>query len=378
MRTKRDYYEVLGVSKNASQDEIKKAYRKLALKYHPDRNKGNKEAEDKFKEAAEAYAVLSDPQKRMQYDQFGHNLGGSGFSGFNNASDIFSSFGDIFEDFFDIESFFGGRRSGARRGSRGRRGSDLQYKLALTLEEAAKGHDTTIEINKLETCPSCGGSGAAKGSRKEVCQTCQGSGQVRISQGFFSIAKPCHVCGGTGERIVNPCPECRGEGRILKKKKIHLKIPAGVDTGSRLKVAGEGEAGINGGPSGNLYVYIEVLPHRLFKREEDNIYYDAEISFAQAALGVQIEVPTLDGKVLLKVPAGTQYGKLFRLSGKGIPNLHGYGRGDQYVRIKISTPKKLTAEEKDLLRKFASLRGEVVENIKKEKTFFEKVKDTFK
>ena len=376
MATKRDYYEILGVSRGASADEIKKAYRKLAVKYHPDKNPGDKAAEDKFKEAAEAYAVLSDPQKRSQYDQFGHSLGGGGYGGFSNASDIFSSFGDIFEDFFDIDSIFGGGR-GRSRGRRQRRGSDLQYKMQISFEEAAFGKETVITVPRQETCNTCSGSGAAPGSTKETCTQCQGTGQVRMSQGFFSVAKTCNVCGGTGEKISKPCRDCNGSGRVRRQRKINLKIPAGVDTGSRLKVNGEGEAGVNGGPRGDLYVFIEVQAHPYFKREEDHIICDKEITFTQAALGAQVQVPTLNGKVKLKIPPGTQPGKVFRLAGKGLPNLYGYGKGDEYVRIHITVPTKMNEQEKELLRQFAAMRGEDI-SLDKNKSFFDKVKDNFK
>ncbi|MBU1863318.1 MAG: molecular chaperone DnaJ [Candidatus Omnitrophica bacterium] len=374
MTSKRDYYEVLGVGKNASQEEMKKSYRKLALKYHPDKNPGDKKAEEQFKEAAEAYAVLSDQQKRAQYDQFGHSLGGGGFGGFSNFDDIFGNFGDIFEDFFDVESIFGGGRSRSR-GNRPRRGSDLQYKLTLSFTEAAFGKETVINVPRFETCVSCNGSGASPGSKKDTCPECGGSGQLRVSQGFFSIAKTCHGCQGQGTKISKPCSECNGSGRVQRERKINIKIPAGVDTGSRLKVNGEGEAGINGGPRGSLYVYIEIEPHPFFKREEDHIICEKEISFTQAALGAQVEVPTLDGQVKLKIPPGTPTGKLFRLAGKGMPNLHGYGRGDEYVRITVVVPTKLTEEEKKILRQLAQLRGEEIENTK---SFLDKVKKNFK
>jgi molecular chaperone DnaJ len=377
MASKRDYYEILNVARSASPDEIKKSYRKLAIQYHPDKNPGDKAAEDKFKEAAEAYAVLSDPQKRSQYDQFGHSLGGAGYSGFGNASDIFSSFGDIFEDFFDIESLFGGGGRSRSRGNRARRGADLQYKLEITFEEAARGKETLINVPRFESCDECSGSGAAPGSQKQTCSQCGGSGQVRMSQGFFSVAKTCTVCNGSGEKISKPCKACHGSGRVSRERKINVKIPAGVDTGSRLKISGEGEAGLNGGPRGSLYVYIEVKPHQFFKREEDHIICEQHIAFTQAVLGAQIEVPTLEGKVKLKIPAGTQPGKVFRLAGKGMPNLHGYGRGDEYVRIHISVPTTLSDEEKELLFQFAHLRGEDIYD-KKSKSFLDKVKENFK
>ena len=373
-QSKRDYYDVLGVSKAASGDEIKKAYRKLAVKYHPDKNQGDKAAEEKFKEAAEAYAILSDAQKRSQYDQFGHSLGGGGFGGFSNAEDIFGNFGDIFSDFFDMGSIFGGGRS---QGNRPRKGSDLQYKLRITFEEAAFGKETVITVPRMEECEKCSGSGAAPGSKKETCSQCGGSGQMRVSQGFFSIAKTCSSCGGTGKIISNPCKTCRGEGRVERSRQINIKVPPGVDTGLRLKVSNEGEAGINGGPRGSLYVYIEVEKHKVFSREGDHIICEQEIAFTQAALGAEINVPTIDGEEKLIIPAGTETGKMFRLQGKGMPNVRGYGRGDQYVKVNVIVPKKLTDEQKEILRKFAAVRDEKVENIQ-QKSFFDKVKDTFK
>lgn len=376
-QNKRDYYEIIGVDRGASADEIKKKYRKLALKYHPDKNPGDAEAEAKFKEAAEAYAVLSDPQKRSQYDQFGHSLGGGGFGGFSNAEDIFGSFGDIFSDFFDLGNIFGGGGRGAGGANRPRRGADLQYKLSISFKEAAFGKETVINVPRMETCDTCGGNGAAPGSKMTTCGQCGGSGQVRMTQGFFSIAKACQACGGTGKRIEKPCASCRGEGRVEKKRQINIKVPAGVDTGVRLKVSGEGEAGTNGGPRGSLYVYIEVEDDPIFKREGDHVICTQDITFTQAALGAQLDVPTLEGTEKLTVPSGTQTGKMFRLQGKGIPNVRGYGRGDQYVQVNVVVPKKLKEEEKELLRKLAELRGEQVENVK-QKSFFEKVKDTFK
>ena len=350
---KRDYYEVLGISKSASPDEIKKTYRKLALKYHPDRNKGNKEAEERFKEAAEAYAILSDPQKRAQYDQFGHSLGGSGFQGFEGFEGAFQGFGDIFGDLF--EDFFGGS---ARRGSSrsGIRGADLEYAVEISLEEAARGKEVPIEFPRAERCDVCDGSGAEPGSQRSVCSECGGHGEIRFSQGFFTMRRTCPRCHGEGRQITNPCRICHGNGRVKKTRKLNVKIPPGVEDGSQLKVAGEGEAGERGGSRGNLYVYITVKPHPIFERAGSDILIEAKIGVHQAALGTQIEVPTLDGKVRLKIPPGTQPGKVFRLKGKGVPDLRGYGVGDELVRINVEVPERLSSEEKKLLEEFGKLR----------------------
>ena len=354
---KRDYYEVLGVSKTASADELKKSYRKLALKYHPDRNKGNKEAEDRFKEAAEAYAVLSDPQKRAQYDQFGHSLGGSGFQGFEGFEGSFQGFGDIFGDLF--EDFFGtsSRRGGSGGSRSGSRGADLEYSVEISLEEAARGKEVTIEFPRLERCESCQGSGAEPGSQSTICPDCGGHGEVRISQGFFTMRRTCPRCHGEGRQITKPCHICRGSGRARKVRKLNIKIPAGIDDGSQLKVASEGEAGERGGPRGNLYVYVSVKPHSIFERAGRDLLLEARIGIHQAALGTQIEVPTLDGKVRLKIPAGTQPGSVFRLKGKGLPDLRGHGgTGDELVRINVEIPERLSSEEKRLLEEFAKLK----------------------
>ncbi len=354
---KRDYYEVLGVSKTASADEIKKSYRKLALKHHPDRNKGNKEAEERFKEAAEAYAVLSDPQKRAQYDQFGHSLGGSGFQGFEGFEGSFQGFSDIFGDLF--EDFFGtGSRRGGSGGSRGgSRGADLEYSAEISLEEAAHGKEVTIEFPRLERCESCQGSGAEPGSQPTLCPDCGGHGEVRITQGFFTMRRTCPRCHGEGRQITKPCHTCRGSGRVRKVRKLNIKIPAGIDDGSQLKVTGEGEVGERGGPRGNLYVYISVRLHSIFERSGKDLLLEARIGIHQAALGTQIEVPTLDGKVRLKIPAGTQPGSVFRLKGKGLPDLHGHGSaGDELVRVNVEIPERLSSEEKQLLEEFAKLK----------------------
>jgi molecular chaperone DnaJ len=362
MTDKRDYYEVLGVGKDASQEEIKKAYRKLAMEYHPDKNPGDKSSEEKFKELGEAYEVLSDVEKRKIYNQFGHAgvsgqfagaHPGGGFGGFGS----FDPF-EIFERAFGGESIFDGLFGSGRRnrtGSGAERGSDLRYSLNLTLEEAAKGVKKKINLTKRHTCSSCNGSGATDPSKRMACTHCGGRGQIRTSQGFFSIARTCEQCGGTGTIIKDPCKHCGGSGTERIKKMISLSIPAGVDTGSQLKITGEGEAGPRGGPTGNLYVVIEVDQHQIFDRHGDDLLCEVPVTFPVAALGGSVEVPTLDGKVSLKIPSGTQSGKLFRLRGKGIPNLHGYGHGDLHVRVIVETPQKLTKEQRELLKKFEEI-----------------------
>lgn len=357
---KQDYYDLLGVSRTADAEEIKKAYRKKALKYHPDRNPGDQEAEHKFKEASEAYAVLSDQQKRAQYDQFGHvgdAVGGEGMGGFDFGN--FGGFGDVFGDI--VSEFFGGtsgRGGGVRSGAQ--RGSDLQYNMEVTFEQAAFGHTTEINIPRLESCDQCGGIGAKSSKDVEVCSICQGSGQQRIQQGIFSVATTCSRCHGAGRIIRVPCPTCRGAGRMRKQHRLKVNIPAGVDTGARLKLTREGEDGANGGPPGDMYIAIAVKPHQFFQRENDDILCEVPISFTQAALGAEIIVPTLDGKVELKVPSGTQGGRNFRLRNRGIARLRGGGRGDQYVRVIVEIPAKLSSKQKELLREFAE-----VENIRK-------------
>jgi molecular chaperone DnaJ len=361
---KRDFYEVLGVSKSASGDEIKKAYRSLALKYHPDKNPGNKSAEEKFKEATEAFEVLSDDTKRKAYDQFGHagvgqggpgGPGGFGGGGFDFGGDGFSSvFGDIFGDIFGQAA--GGRaRSGGNRASRG---SDLRYNLTVSFEEAAFGCEKTISVPKESACKTCKGSGARPGSTAETCGTCRGAGEIRFQQGFFTLSKTCHDCGGSGQTIKNKCPDCRGSGRKSETVKLSVKVPAGIEAGQRLKLRGEGEAGSNSGPAGDLYVVVEVAEHPLFKRDGMDIFLEVPISFTQAALGGEIEVPTLEGTVQLKIPSGTQNGKRFKLKSKGVTDLGGRDRGDQYVTVDVEVPSKLSAEQKDLLEKFAKLSGD--------------------
>lgn len=375
MAAKRDYYEMLGVDKHAAIDEIKRAYRKLAHKYHPDKNQGNKESEEKFKEASEAYAVLSDPQKRATYDQFGHSgLEGGGFRGFRNASDIFSS--DVFSDFGDIfEGFFGrGTQSAGGRGAQNR-GEHLRYDLQITLKEAAFGIDRSIRISRPQTCEVCNGSGAKKGTKRINCLQCGGAGQVSYAQGFFSINRTCDRCGGEGTIITDPCETCRGTGRVNKPRELTVKIPPGVDTGSQLKVRGEGEAGTRGGDPGDLYVVIHVEDDELFTRHDDNILCEVPISITQATLGAEIEVPTLKGKAKMKIPQGTQSGKVFRLRGQGVPSLHGYGKGDELVRVIVETPVKLNNEQQELLRKFAEISGENLTPIRR--SFMEKLKSKF-
>ena len=367
--SKRDYYEVLGVGRSASDQEIKSAYRKLAVKYHPDKNQGNSEAEDKFKEAAEAYSTLSDQQKRAHYDRFGHSNGASGSTGFDPA--IFSEFGDIFGDLFG----FGDIMGGGRRRSAAQRGDDLRYNLELTFMEAAFGLKTKIKIPRLEPCESCSGSGAAPGAGSSTCPTCQGQGQIRYQQGFFSISRTCHHCQGKGTIIKNPCKQCRGEGRVHRDRTLEIKIPAGVDNGQRMRLGGEGEAGVHGGPSGDLDVVFFVKEHDIFERQQNHIYCTIPISFPQAALGADVTIPTLEGEDKLKIPEGTQSGKVFCLRGKGIASPTGKGRGDQFVRVNVTTPGKLTREQRKLLEQFAEISD--VSNKPLERKILDKVKDIF-
>lgn len=368
--SKRDYYEILEVHKNASETEIKKTYRRLAVKYHPDKNSGDKAAEEKFKELSEAYAVLSDAQQRATYDQFGHaGLGGGGFSsgGFDFGGTPFEDmFGDIFGD------IFGG---GNGRRSRGRRGDDLRYNLTISFEEAAFGLETKVQVPRHQSCETCDGSGAAEGTSARSCDTCGGHGQVRVQQGFFSLTRPCPDCSGAGKVIDSPCPDCQGQGRIRRKKSISLKIPAGVESGTRLKLNHEGEAGMQGGPPGDLYVVLTVADHSIFQREGREVICEVPISYVQAALGCEMEVPTLDGRMKIKVPAGTQSGKIVKLTGKGIPTLQGYGRGDQLVVVRVETPTGLTPKQKKLLEEFAREGGEEIHPLGK--SFLDKVKDLF-
>lgn len=352
MSTKRDYYEVLGLDRSASDSDIKSAYRKAALQYHPDRNPGSKEAEEKFKEASEAYEVLSDAQKRATYDRFGHQgLSGQGFSGFQDVGDIFSSFGSIFEEFFG----FSGGGPGGR--TRPRRGSDLRYDLSIEFEDAVRGVDRDIEFERAAECESCKGTRAEAGGRS-TCRTCGGAGQVRRTQGFFAVQTACPTCRGEGETITKPCKPCSGRGVTMERKKISVKIPAGVDTGLRLRVSGEGEGGANGGPSGDLYVVLHVKNSRDFERDGSDLILTRKIGIAQAALGCKVTIPTLDGEKVIEIPAGTQHGHRLTLAGAGVPHLKGIGRGDLHVQVELSVPKKLTKEQRELLEKFAALSGE--------------------
>ncbi|HME90407.1 MAG TPA: molecular chaperone DnaJ [Myxococcaceae bacterium] len=362
---KRDYYEVLGVQRNVSAADLKSAYRKVALQYHPDRNPGNGEAEEKFKEASEAYEVLSDPEKRARYDRFGHSRDlfegfGAGFS--TNINDIF---GDIFGEIF----------GGARRGRGGRaRGSDLRYNLEISFEEAAFGCEVQVKLPKPKRCEVCHGTGSRSGSRRR-CPTCGGAGELRFTQGFFSVSRPCTQCGGAGELIADPCAKCGGAGRYNSEAQLTVKIPPGVDTGTRVRLSGEGEPGEHGGSPGDLYVVVHAKEHPIFVREDSEVLCEVPISFTQAALGAQIDVPTLDGKVKMRIPAGTQSGKVFRLRGKGIPHLQGSGRGDQHVRVVVETPTELTRDQRELLERFAEISGE--ETHPQSKSFFEKVRELF-
>jgi len=356
MATKRDYYEILGVARNATPDELKTVYRKLALKYHPDRNPGDKEAEEKFKEAAEAYEVLHDPQKRAIYDQYGHQgLEGSGFSGFGGFEDIFSSFSDIFEDFFG----FGNSR---RSQSRSQRGADLRYDLTLSFMEAVFGIEKEINLEKKEICSVCNGTCSEPGSHPETCRHCRGSGQLSRNQGFFTVRTTCHYCRGAGQTIPDPCKNCRGAGKVIVNKKVSVKIPAGVDSGSRLRLTGEGEAGVYGASSGDLYVFIQVEPHEFFERHENDVYCRIPISFVQAALGDKITISTLNGKKSIEISKGTQPGDLIRLQDEGIPHLRHNRRGDLIIQIAIKTPTNLTKKQESLLQEFAKLETNKLSN----------------
>lgn len=366
MASKRDYYEVLAVERNADADTLKKAFRKLAMQYHPDRNPGDKEAEEKFKESSEAYEVLSDPDRRARYDRFGHQgVEGFGGSGFNNVN-INDIFGEIFGDIFG-----GGRGRGRQRN----RGADLRYNLELTFEEAAFGSEVTVKIPRPKRCVACEGTGS-QSKKTRQCPTCGGAGEVRFTQGFFAVARTCNQCGGSGQVVADPCKECRGAGKTESVSELSVKIPPGVDTGTRVRLAGEGEPGEQGGPSGDLYVVVHVKEHPIFHREEYEVFCEVPISFVQATLGAQLEVPTLDGMVKMKVPEGTQSGKIFRLKGKGIPHLQSSDRGDQHVRVVVETPQNLTKTQRELLEKFAEASGENVNP--QSKSFFDKVKDLLK
>jgi molecular chaperone DnaJ len=377
--TKRDYYEVLGVSRTAGDAEIKSAYRKLALRYHPDRNPGDHAAEEKFKESAEAYSVLADPDKRHLYDRYGHaGLGGAATGGFDPTvftgfEDILGGLGDIF-GFGDV--FGGGRRRGGVQ-----RGADLRYDLEIPFAEAAKGVETSIQIPRQETCDTCAGSGAAAGSKPTSCPQCHGRGQLRYQQGFFTVARTCGQCRGTGSVIAKPCATCKGSGRVPNERKLTVRVPAGIATGQRLRLTGEGEAGGMGGPPGDLYVVIHVQDHPFFHRDGNDLYVEVPLNFSTVALGGEIRIPTLEGDEPFKVPEGTESGQAFRLRGRGMPDVAGRGRGDLFVTMKVSTPKKLTKEQKKLLEQLAgSLPKEKFEPTpvtQEDKGLFDRVKDIF-
>ncbi|MGH0037106.1 MAG: molecular chaperone DnaJ [Myxococcota bacterium] len=375
---KRDYYEILGVARSVTEDELKKAYRKLALENHPDRNPDDSQAEERFKEISEAYAVLSDPEKRQAYDRFGHQgVGGPG--GAPDFGDL-GGFTDLFNDLFG-DVFGGGRRGG--RAGRGQRGADLRYNLEIDLHDVLNGMEATLQIPKMRACETCSGSGARPGTRAETCEQCRGSGQMVFQQGFFRVARPCDACGGAGEVIADRCRDCRGAGRVEGQQTIQVKVPAGVDDGSRLRLTGEGEAGLNGGPSGDLYVVLHVKPHPLFERDGTELHCEVPVSFVQAALGAEVEVPTLEGRVSVTIPEGTQSGKVLRLRGKGLPPLRPRSdpsqlerlRGDLYVRIFVEVPTKLNARQRELLEEFAAESGTEVSP--HTKSFLEKLRDFF-
>ena len=374
---KEDFYKVLNVEKNVSDAELKKSYRRMAMKFHPDRNKDDSEsAEKKFKQVKEAYEILSDPKKRSAYDQFGHAGvdqsmgGGGGFTGGENFSDIF---GDVFGDIFG-----GGGGGGGRRRSNVQAGADLRYNLELTLEEAVSGTEATVKVPVLVSCGECKGSGAKKGSSPVTCTSCQGQGQVRMQQGFFSVQQACPTCNGTGKQIKDPCRKCHGQGRVQENKTLSVKVPAGVDTGDRIRLAGEGEAGVNGGPSGDLYVQVQVKDHTIFTRDGADLYCEVPIGFPTACLGGDLEVPTLNGKVKLKIPAETQTGKLFRLRGKGVKPVRGGSTGDLLCRVQIETPVRLTKEQKTLVEQLkTSITGGGKQHSPQEHTWTDSVKSFF-
>jgi molecular chaperone DnaJ len=362
----KEYYTILGVSRDATDEEIKKSYRKVAMQLHPDRNPGNKEAEEKFKIASEAYEVLRDPEKRRIYDQYGiEGLKGTGFNGFRGFDDIFSAFGDIFEDFF-------GFGTTTRSRTRARQGADLRYDLKISFREAAFGKETEIEIPKNVACEACEGSGVKPGTSASTCPSCRGTGQVTRSQGFFTISTTCSQCRGEGKIIPHPCKECRGLGKVRKNKKIELKIPPGVDNGSKLRVRGEGEVGERGGEPGDLYIFLYVEPHDFFERDGDNLVCQIPISFPQAALGAELKVPTLEGETGLKIPKGVETGEILKIKNEGFPKLRGYGRGDLLVQVIIKTPKNLTKKQEELLKEFEE-QGKTKEGKETEKEGWKKM-----
>ncbi len=361
----KDYYELLGVHRNAGEAEVKRAYRRLAHQYHPDKNPGDKAAEEKFKEINEAYEVLSDPQKRAYYDQFGAAPGQGGAGGFGAGMGMGDIFGDIFGEFFGM----------GRGGTRAAAGEDLRYNLKISFEDAAFGTTTKIRVPRWERCPDCDGTGAKSKDKIITCTTCRGAGQVRMQQGFFSISRTCPRCGGEGKEITDPCPACRGRKRVERERTLSVKIPAGVETGTTIRLTGEGEMGAHGGPPGDLYVYLAVEAHPLFQREGQDVICAVPIGFVQAAIGTEIEVPTLTGMSKLKIPAGTQPGQTFRLKGKGFPHLRGSGVGDQLCRIVIEVPSRLSSKQKELLQEFDRLSGD--NSTPLVHGFFDKVKELF-
>ncbi|RUO47755.1 molecular chaperone DnaJ [Pseudidiomarina aquimaris] len=374
---KPDFYEVLGVSRDASERDIKKAYKRMAMKYHPDRTKGDKELELKFKEVKAAYEVLMDPQKRAAYDQYGHAAFEQGQGGFGGGGAGAADFADIFGDVFG-DIFGGGRRGGGR--AQAQRGADLRYNLELSLEEAVRGKEVELKIPKLSECEDCDGSGARNGSSAETCSHCHGAGHIQMRQGFFAVQQPCPHCRGRGKVIKDPCRTCHGEGRVERTKTLNVKIPAGVDTGDRIRLNGEGEAGEMGAPAGDLYVQVHVREHPIFKRDGNNLYCEVPLSFTHAALGGEIQVPTLDGKVKLKIPAETQTGKLFRMRGKGVRSVRTGATGDLICKVVLETPVNLSDEQKDLLRQLDDSMGSGEEAARyrpKEKGFFDGVKRFF-
>ena len=372
--SKADYYEILGVSREASEQELKSAYRKQAMKYHPDRNPGDRTAEEKFKQASEAYQVLSDADKRAAYDRFGHagvNGGGAGpggFGGFSGSVDLGDIFGDLFGEMFNM----GG---GQQRASRQRRGDDLRFDMTIEFEDALFGTETDVKIRRLEMCETCHGSGSASGRGPSVCPQCQGRGQLRYQQGFFSVARACSNCGGTGTIVSDPCQTCRGETRVSRERKLHVKVPAGVEEGTRIRYGGEGDAGRSGGLTGDLYVVLSVRDHDFFKRDGHDLHCVIPISFPQATLGAEIEIPAVDGPVTLKIPEGTQSGKELRIRSRGIPYLNERGRGDLIVKVVVQTPKKLTKAQRELVEKMAELLS--VDNKPSSHSLLDKMKDLF-
>lgn len=378
--SKKDFYEVLGVSRDASEEDIKKSYRKLAMKYHPDRNPDNPKAEAQFKEVKEAYEILTDADKRAAYDRFGHagvdpNMGGAGGPGGNpfgngGMGGFSNAFGDIFGEIFG---------NGGRGGNAGGvyRGADLRYNLEIELQEAARGLETQIRVPTMETCGTCNGSGAKPGTQPVTCTTCSGHGQVRVQQGFFSIQQTCPICHGSGKTIPNPCPDCQGAGRVKRQKTLAVKIPAGIDHGDRVRLAGEGEDGVAGGPPGDLYVVIQIRPHPIFKRDGADLHCEMPISFGTAALGGEIEIPTIEGSARLKIPAETQSGQVFRLRGKGIKELRASGHGDLFCHVSVETPVNLTDEQKDLLRRLEETMAGSQTHHPRARSFMDKVRDFF-